>query len=147
MEQAAAQRFWDALTLATGDAGHEAGAIYLLGYVAEMLLKTAYFRVTGVPPSQNIAPHLTAARRNASWRGGNLHNLHSWFALLNDARFFRGNPWGAVVAATIERRVLIVVSHWRESSRYTSLAATNAELEEAFVSVDWLLGNYDALWR
>ena len=77
----------------------------------------------------------------------NLHNLHSWFALLNDARFFRGNPWGAVVAATIERRVLIVVSHWRESSRYTSLAATNAELEEAFVSVDWLLGNYDALWR
>ena len=92
-----------------------------------------------------LAPQTCRSRRGV--HGGNLHNLHSWFALLNDARFFRGNPWGAVVAATIERRVLIVVSHWRESSRYTSLAATNAELEEALVSVDWLLGNYDALWR
>ena len=147
MEQAAAQRFWDSLALATADAGHEAGAIYLLGYVAEMLLKTAYFRVTGVPSSQDIAPHLTAARRNASWRGGNLHDLRSWFVLLNDARSFRGNPWGAAVAATIERHVLIVVSHWRESSRYTSLTATDAELEEAFLSVDWLLDNHDVLWR
>lgn len=147
MEQAAAQRFWDALALATGDAGHEAGAIYLFGYVAEMLLKTAYFRVTGVPPSQDIAPHLMAARRNASWRGGNLHDLRSWFALLNDARSLQGNPWGIVTAAIIDRHVLTVASHWRESLRYSPLTATDAELEEVLASVDWLLGNYNILWR
>ncbi len=147
MEQAATQRFWDSLALATAEAGHEAAAIYLLGYVAEMLLKTAYFRVTGVPSSQDIAPHLTAARRNASWRGGNLHDLRSWFALLNDARSFQGNPWSIVTAATIERHVLTVASHWRESLRYTSLMAADAELEEVHASVDWLLVNYDVLWK
>lgn len=147
MERAAEQRFWDGLTLATGGAGHETGAIYLFGYAAEMLLKTAYFQVIGVPPSRNIAPHLAAARRDASWRGGNLHNLQSWFALLNDARAIQGNSWDAVTAATVERHVLIVASHWREFLRYTSLSAADAELEEVLTSVDWLLGNSEILWR
>jgi len=147
MEQTAAQRFWDALALATGDAGHEAGAIYLLGYVAEMLLKTAYFRVVSVPTGQNITSHLQGARTHASWRGGNLHNLRSWVILLGDVRAIQGNPWSAVTATTIERHVLTVNSHWRESLRYTSFAATGAELEEVFASVDWLRFNHFLLWR
>jgi len=147
MERASTQRFWDALALATGEAGHEVGAIYLFGYVAEMLLKTAYFRVTGVPPGQDIAPHLTATRRNAFLRGGNLHNLPGWFDLLNDVRYFQGKAWPVVTAALIERHVLTVNAHWRESLRYASLSATNAELEEVLTSVDWLLGNYNVLWR
>lgn len=147
MERAAAQRFWDSLALATNGSGHEARAIYLLGYVAEMLLKTAYFRVTSVPTGQSIAPHLQGARTHASWRGGNLHNLQSWVILLGDVRAIQSNPWSAVTAATIERHILIINSHWRESLRYTSFAATNAELEEVFASVDWLRYNYSLLWR
>ncbi len=67
--------FLTRLAVAMGDSGHETGAVYLLGYVAEMLLKTAYFRIISVPTGQNIAPHLQGARSHASWRGGNLHNL------------------------------------------------------------------------
>ena len=147
MRLAADRRLWDSLTLALGGSGCETGAIYLLGYVAEMLLKCAYFQVIGVPVAQSIASHLQGARGHASWRGGNLHNLRSWFALLNDARSLKGVPWSAVTAATVERHVLTADTHWRESLRYTAFAATEEELNEVFGSVDWLLPNYDLLWR
>ena len=147
MKQAAERRLWDGLILALGGPGYETGAIYLMGYVAEMLLKSAYFQVTGVPVAQNIASHLQGARTHASWRGGNLHNLRSWFALLNDVRFLRGVPWSAVTAATVARHVFTVDAHWRESLRYSAFAATEAELNEVFISVDWLHANYDKLWR
>lgn len=147
MELAAEARFWDGLALVTGDAGHETVAIYLLGYVTEMLLKTAYFRVINVPNGQNIAPHLQGARSHALWRGGNLHNLRSWIALLNDVRFIQGIAWDVVTATVIENHVLIVGAHWRESLRYTSVPATREELDESFASVDWLLTNYEVLWR
>lgn len=147
MELAGEQRYWDSLALALADSGNETGALYLLGYVAEMLLKTAYFRVISLPPSDDIGPSLRAANRDAHWRGGNLHNLGSWFYLLGDIRFFQGRPWDAAQAATVERHVLTVDSHWRETLRYTFVAAETSELEEAFASVDWLLANYVVLWR
>ena len=146
MELAAEQRYWDGLALALADTGNETGALYLLGYVAEMLLKTAYFRLAGVPDADNIAPSLKAASNNAAWLGGNLHNLRSWVALLNAVRFDEGKPWDVLTAVTVERHVLIIDSHWRESIRYTAFAATVAEVEEVLTSVDWLHDNYDTLW-
>ena len=147
MELAAEQRYWDGLALALADSGSETGALYLLGYVAEMLLKTAYFRIAGVPSGDDIAPSLKAASNNSAWLGGNLHNLRSWVALLNAIRFAQGNPWDVLTAAAVERHVLTIDSHWRESIRYTAFAATSAELEEVLTSVDWLHNNYDTLWR
>lgn len=147
MELAAGQWYWSGLMLALAGPGSETSALYLLGYVAEMLLKTAYFRVVGIAAGDNIAPHLRTAHRDARWRGGNLHNLQSWFYLLNDVRFFQGNPWNPVLASRIERHVLTVDAHWRETLRYTPLAATDVELEETLASVDWLLAQYNLLWR
>lgn len=147
MKSAAEQRYWDSLALALTGGGSETGALYLTGYAAEMLMKCAYFQIIGVPVSQDIAPHLQGARTHAFWRGGNLHTLKSWFWLVNDVRFVRGIPWSAASAATIERYVLMVDTHWRESLRYTAVSATEAELNQAFIGVDWLLTNYDLLWR
>ena len=147
MKSAAEQRYWDGLALALAGAGYETGALYLTGYAAEMLMKCAYFQVLGVPVIQDIAPHLQGARTHAFWRGGNLHTLKSWFWLLNDVRFVGGIPWSATSAATIERYVLMVDVHWRESLRYTALPAAEAELNQAFIGADWLLTNYDLLWR
>ena len=117
-----------------------------MGYVAEMLLKCAYFQVIGVPDTHNLVSHLQGARTHASWRGGNLHNLRSWFWLLNDVRSLRGVPWSPVTAATVERHVLTVDANWRESLRYTAFAATEVELNQVFLSVDWLRANYIQLW-
>ncbi len=147
MKSAAEQRYWDSLALALTGAGSETGALYLTGYAAEMLMKCAYFQIIGVPVTQDIAPHLQGARTHAFWRGGNLHTLKSWYWLLNDIRSVKGIPWPPASAATIERYVLMVDTHWRESLRYTALPATEAELNQAFMGADWLLTNYDLLWR
>jgi hypothetical protein len=147
MERAAAQRFWDALVLATGEAGHEAGAIYLFGYVAEMLLKTAYFRFIGVPVGQDIAPVLRAVRNHSLWTGRNLHDLRSWIDFLIDIRQLQGQPLSPLTAGAIRQRVLAVDAHWRESLRYTPQAATVIELDETFAGVEWLRDNHALLWR
>lgn len=147
MEQAAEARFWDGFTLAAGDSDNQTGSIYLLGYVVEMLLKTAYFRVTHVGMGENIAPHLQGARTHALWQRGNLHNLRSWIALLNDIRFAQGMAWDVVTATIIESHVLTVAAHWSESLRYTSVSATRTELDEVFASAEWLLTNRELLWR
>ena len=65
MEQAAEQRYWDGSALAASDAGHETGAVYLLGYTVEMLLKTACFRTAGIARRTIYGPsraHSTESR-------------------------------------------------------------------------------------
>ncbi len=53
MERAAQQRYWDGLTLAVESAESGTAAIYLWGYVAETLLKSAGLRLAlGVTPEQ-----------------------------------------------------------------------------------------------
>jgi len=146
MERAAEARFWDGMVLAIDASDHSTGAVYLLGYVVEMLLKTAYFQMTGVSTNESLEPYLQQARKKPAWTGRNLHDLKSWAALINEVRFVRGKAWSPILAGSIERHVLIVSSHWRESLRYTSFTATNAELEEVLTSVGWLRANYDLLW-
>ena len=147
MERAAEQRFLDGLALATGDPGREAGAIYLLGYVAEMLIKTAHFRTIGVPANQDIAPVLRAVRNHSLWTGRNLHDLRSWIDFLIDVRQLQGKPISPPTAGIIRQQVLTVDAHWRETLRYTSQTATAVELNEVFDSVEWLHDNYALLWR
>ncbi|MBV9850416.1 MAG: hypothetical protein JO250_12135 [Armatimonadetes bacterium] len=149
MEQAAEQRYWDGLVLAT-DAGHEAGAIYLLGYVAEILLKTACFRTAGVGPQDNLWARQGAfdqVKTFASWTGRNLHDLTGWLQFLIDVRQAIGKPLNPVTAGLITASVLAVNAHWREFLRYRFSAATEAELNETADGVDWLRLNYDLLWR
>jgi len=147
MELVAEQRYWDGLTLALSDVGSKTSAIYLLGYVAEILLKTAYFRIIDIPPYENIASELRNATLSPYWREGNLHNLRNWLSLLNEVRSIQGKPWDPDLAATVDRNVLMVASHWQESLRYSYLPSTDLEVQETFASVDWLLMNYDILWR
>ena len=44
-----------------------------MGYVAERLLKVAFFRVSGFPPGQAV--DLRAITTHAAWTKANLHNL------------------------------------------------------------------------
>jgi hypothetical protein len=46
-------------------AGDSGAAIYLLGYSAEMLLKNAYFRLTGAALADEIESRLKPARSSA----------------------------------------------------------------------------------
>ena len=60
MESAAEDRYWEGWELAVQ--GHHVGAIYVLGYVAEMLLKINAFRVDGALPGDPVGPRLGPAK-------------------------------------------------------------------------------------
>lgn len=50
-ETAAEERYWDGIEMLTSPGPHRAAGIYLIGYAAEMLLKTASFRFNGSTPA------------------------------------------------------------------------------------------------
>lgn len=144
LHSTAMERYWDGLALATGQEGRRLGAIYLLGYVAEIVLKVAFFRVCGLPPYQAVS--LKMATTHASWRGLSLHDVNAWAALLIEERRLRGRPFEPVFASQLKRHVMLVTANWREALRYRHSAASEMELVEVFQGVDWLLGNSNALW-
>jgi hypothetical protein len=58
-EQAAMLRYYDGREL-LGDQRHYAGAIYLLGYCVELVLKVAYCRMVGVGPADPVWSNVQA---------------------------------------------------------------------------------------
>jgi len=145
LRSAATERFWDGFDLATSGEDRRLGAIYLLGYVVEMLLKVAFFRVREWPTNQAV--DLGAVKAHTAWVGGNLHNVTGLADLLIAERGILNRPFDPVFAGELRRRVLIVASHWRENLRYRSAVAETDELAEVYQSVDWLVTNADELWR
>jgi hypothetical protein len=153
LHDAAGERYWDGLTLALDD--RSTGAIYVFGYVVEMLLKVAFFRIRMVPGPHNLWIPLTLggaspfamARSHASWYGRpSLHNLEAWLRLLIAERNSAGPALDPIAAGEIETHVRVVDAHWRETLRYKSLTVSGAEINEVFKSVDWLYKNQVLLW-
>lgn len=151
MELAAEERFLDGLILSF-EPGREAGAIYLFGYVAELLLKTAYSRAVGKLPTERpydfLSGDVTAS--GFIWQGAKsakglpvLHSLKGLAEFLIDTR---GYDLDTGVATEPRRRIDIVEQHWDVSMRYADFPATQAEMSEVYASIDWLRTNYDDLW-
>jgi hypothetical protein len=86
-QASAAQRYNDGLTAAAG--GRGLAAIYLWGYCAEMLLKSAYFSLLGVPEAAplemgvHILPAIQLGRSlGIAWpHAGQGHNVRAWAEL------------------------------------------------------------------
>lgn len=155
MKAGAEARYWDGLALAVAGASREAGAVYLFGYVAEMLLKTAYCEYTGIADTAPLYPALrsdvlsptTPVWRGATTGGGNpdLHSLRGLSEFLIDTRAIPGDM-DAAVAGALQFHVAQIESHFEVAMRYSGLPAMPEELEETLASVDWICRNYDRLW-
>src|SRR5437660_8473472 len=109
---AAGARHREAIRLAVS--GHRLGAIYLYGYVAEMLLKAAYFRLRGWGPHTPIThSDMTAARSRAitayhlAWLD-RLHDLTGWARLLAQGRRVLGRPFPRTLRNQFQARVNLV---------------------------------------
>jgi len=90
---ASQHRYWDGFALATSGETRNVGAVYLLGYVAEMLLKVAYFRIEGFPRHGDVDHARSAARRQARLyrlQRRNDHDLLYWRDLIERRRDERG---------------------------------------------------------
>jgi hypothetical protein len=152
MEQAAEERHIDGLCLATSDDRRSTGAIYLLGYVAEILIKLAYYRVRGLARNDPVAGELRDMRNRAQllgspWTGGqSRHQVQDLAYLLVYERRARGRALDPYFAQVLQGHAQTIAAHWSEVLRYRDVTATDGELADLYRSVDWLLVNSVLLW-
>ncbi len=133
-------RFTEAESLAA--TGHRTGAIYLLGYSVEMILKAAYFSLVGFAPRQTISLlDLRGAALSASfpWPGPNLHHLSNWAHLLVERRATM--PHGAYPVPGFSSDIVRLSGQlyrvWRESMRYHKNLAYPYEIAQAREAAHW----------
>lgn len=153
---AAEERYWDAYELVV-QGRHFAGT-YLIGYTAEMLLKTAAFRFDGALPGDLVAPRLGPARSFGaicfpSVPYESAHSLQFWVAFLVRKRADAGRPLSTALSAELGPRIDRVYGTWWISMRYRSSmlpasvsSAAQAEALGLLEDVDWLRNHHSDLW-
>lgn len=126
------------------------GAVYLFGYVAEMLLKAAYFRLRPAGANGTITfAHLQAARSRAiqlqlHWPG-NLHSLVGWRNLLARERLVMGAPFPQTFEIELFAQTTRLALLWSESMRYYHTKPTRVEIHDAHEAARWLLTRFSVL--
>ncbi len=137
LEDAANERFWDGIALACDD-HRGTGAIYLWGYVAEVLIKCASLRARGVSGTATVAPILHG---EGIWH----HRLSDLLHDLRTVRIAASRPLGPVLDSALGSRVNVLSQNWDVSLRYRSTRATETELTEVYNAVEWLMSSYAVL--
>lgn len=139
-------RFDEASRLAV--AGDRLAAIYLGGYAAEMLLKSAYFRLTGRGQKDPISfqdisnVRLYAHQTFGFARQQNLHDLTYWTTLLVEERKRRTMAYPKRFARSLQAQVQRLYLNWREDLRYKANRPYQGEVTAVLRGVQWLLGQY-----
>ncbi len=151
-ETAAEAKYEDGFSLMTY--ASPGNGIYLMGYAAEMLLKSAYFRVAGLGLTVPITrSHLRQARADAvslAVAAGDeqFHNLAFWSELLIKKRVQQSRAMTAALAAELDRRAKRLAQNWFVEMRYQRLqGVTVQDVDDVLDDVVWVKSNYQALWR
>lgn len=140
-ELAAEERFLDAQELLAR--GHGTGATYLVGYVAEMLLKNAVFRFDGARPFDKIYPRLSPAKK---WAQRSLpgipftsyHDIWFWAHVLRKKRSEKGRPLPPVVSQNLMRIAFRLSRAWSVELRYFGFEVTVDFARRSFEDVTWI---------
>lgn len=150
-QAAAEDRYWEAFALMTE--GYHSAGIYLAGYVAEMLLKSAYFAFSGQSLTAEVWPMLAPAWNRGciyfptsfSTSAREYHNLDFWARLLREERRRNGValPWYTDNAYLGHTRLLHLT--WWVEMRYRHAQATAQDAEEALEAISWLRSYYHVL--
>ena len=148
-EIAANEKYWEAMELML--AGQKAAGIYLMGYVAEMRLKLAYFRIIGERLTTEVRPLLGPVRTEAGQLGldpENYHSLRLWSELLIKRRTALGKTSASgELEKTLRGVANTLYDLWWVEMRYRPDSATEDEMNLVFDGVSWLDRNYMSLWR
>ena len=121
LELASSDRLWEGLELLV--AGREAGGIYLLGYVVEMVMKAACFLLDGARPADPVSARLGPARvlgktHSPAIERENYHSLVFWYHVLLCKRQLAGRPLPSAMVRQLGRRVARIHSMWMVNMRY-----------------------------
>lgn len=151
MEQALMHRFDEGRALQSIRRGY--WAIYTLGYVVELCLKTAFLRIAGLKTNDD-AKHFVQggfARKWAKAMGvsrnpGQMHNLLFWLDLIVEERSFSGRPINVEFTREFALRVQQVATHWRPEMRYHPSVDTGERTASIATSSKWILDHHWLLW-
>lgn len=147
-QAAAEDRYWEVISLLTD--GHFAGGIYLSGYVAEMLLKGAYFAFTAQPLTADVWPLLAPAwNRGCSYFPGSFspsnreyHNLDFWARLLREKHRRSGRSLPSYLDIEYLDHMRRLHLTWWVEMRYRHAQASLQDAEDALEAVSWLRKHY-----
>ncbi len=150
---AAEERYWEAFELLVQ--ARDFAAIYLSGYCAEMLLKTATFRFDGALPGDLVEPRLGPAKTFGKAKFPTIghesyHSLIFWSELLLSKRSDAGRPLSADLLTDLRLRVNRMYQSWWVSMRYRTAGSIVASPQPVALTiladVDWLLKHHSELW-
>lgn len=150
-ELAAIDRLWDGWAIAAYISEGATGAAYMLGYVAEMTLKAAFFRTRGTPVGTDTWPLrklvLVAANNYGARRytaPSAYHNIEALCDALAWERSAAGRPLGAI-EPELRRHVKGFSSWWTVDLRYRPGNIGETAVRECWAGAEWLTANYSGL--
>lgn len=153
MEAAAEDRYQDGQKLVLDTYYHS--GIYLLGYAAEIWLKTAICRADpAMTLTDTVGSRIGPARYR--WQetfGGRLPSGHDLLFLslsLEDARERAGksplNTISPILSRLFNTSISLIDDNWFVEMRYRHQDASSAEAQQTLDGVEWLRSNYEFLW-
>ncbi len=159
LEKAAIARMREAESL--HQQGHRLAAVYLYGYVIEISLKTAYYRLIGLAPNTQIntllhrRPAEDLIKRMvglpAHLQGSTIagHNVVGWARLIDQVRSSANSicgPFDSVFAKELDRRMQDVFNCWAEFLRYRVNRPYNVEVANVRNNARWIRRYWKKLW-
>ncbi|AUX23365.1 uncharacterized protein SOCEGT47_038880 [Sorangium cellulosum] len=147
---AAEERYFDAAELLTR--GRTTGAIYLAGFVVEMVLKHAAFRLRGAGPGTAVGPLFGPAMKWAKKLIPTIdperkHSLWSWAQFVRRTRRELGRPLAPDFDEALLRRVRRLHGNWSVDLRYCENVADMVDAKNVFEDVSWIRKHRSSPWR
>lgn len=148
---AAEERYFDAAELLAR--GRTTGAVYLAGFVAEMLLKHAAFRLQGAGPSARVGALFGPTMKKWAKRllptidPEQKHSLWFWALLVRRIRRDLGRPFVSDFDSAFVRRARRLHGNWSVDLRYSEMSAGVLDAKEAFEDMAWIKTHNSRLWR
>ncbi len=124
--------------------------VYLMGYVAELLLKSAYFRLRGFSSQQNIEMsdlRDAVQRHHLSLPSDRFHDLERWGQLVLRERVlaYLTNP---SMEHDLQATVTRLNTNWSVKMRYLDLQGVDKQdVEDVLDDVIWIKTNHKDFWR
>lgn len=149
IEAAAPWRLDDAACLENG--GRRCAALYMDGYVIEIRLTAAAYRLAGYALNDAIARdarrELERDARRLSLMSAQPHDFAGWARYVVYLRQSRDRGFARTMRDTIIRHAEGAYEHWRPRLRYRALTPTAAVLRIVRDAAGWFDQHYATLWR
>ena len=139
---AAPERFAEGTALL--DAGHSSGAVYLFGYVGELVIKAVAFRHYGYAPPDEIAKPdreaIASLMKTRALAPQGPHDILKWARwVVSMKERLTGMAYPVQLATAFEYHAAVIDAQWAPGMRYHALSHSFADALSVQQSARWFL--------